>query len=177
VVHEDMTAIDVLRAARAVKIDVCLEGTHLVLRAPQPPPPAIIDALKLNKPTIIAILRRELSDWSMADWHAFFDERAGISECDGGLQRERAEALAFDQCVAEWLIRHPVQSSPGLCLGCGRGDEHAGIVLPFGTEASGHVWLHFDCWPAWHAARKTKAATDLTTMGITPPADFGRLEC
>ena len=51
-----MTAIDALRAARAAKIDVGIEGTHLVLRAPAPPPPAVIDALKLNKPAIVAIL-------------------------------------------------------------------------------------------------------------------------
>jgi hypothetical protein len=167
-----MTAIDALRAARAAKIDVGIEGTHLVLRAPAPPPPAVIDALKLNKPAIVAILRRELSHWNVADWNAFFDERAGIREHDGGLPREQAEALAFDDSVVEWLLRHPVQSSPGLCFGCGRGDEHAGIVVPFGMEASGHVWLHSDCWPAWHAARKTEAVAALRTMGIAPPAEL-----
>ena len=41
-----MTAIDALRAARAANVDVGIEGTHLVLRAPAPPPPAVIDALK-----------------------------------------------------------------------------------------------------------------------------------
>jgi hypothetical protein len=164
--HEDMTAIDVLRAARAAKVDVGIEGIHLVLRAPAPPRPAVIDALKLNKQAIVAILRRELSHWGVADWHAFFHERAGIAEYDGGLSRSEAEALAFDHCVVEWLLRHPVQSRPGLCFGCGRGDEHAGIVVPFGTEPSGNVWLHSDCWPAWHAARKIEAAAALSAMGI-----------
>ena len=167
-----MTAIDALRAARAAKIDVSIEGTHLVLRAPAPPPPAVIDALKLNKPAIVAILRRELSHWNVADWNVFFDERAGIAEYEGGLSRQEADVLEFQHCVVEWLIRHPVQSSPGLCFGCGRGDEHAGIVVPFGMEASGHVWLHSDCWPAWHAARKTEAVAALTTMGIAPPAEL-----
>lgn len=29
------------------------------------------------------------------DWHVFWDERAAIMEFDGGLPRERAEALAL----------------------------------------------------------------------------------
>ena len=161
-----MTAIDALRAARAAKIDVGIEGTDLVLRAPAPPPPAVIDALKLNKPAIVAILRRELSHWSVADWKAFFDERAGIAEHDGGLSRQEAEALGFQHCVVEWLMRHPVQSSPGLCFGCGRGDEQAGIVVPFGMEASGHAWLHAACWPDWYARRRAEAVTALAAMNI-----------
>ena len=167
-----MTAVDALRAARAANVHVGMEGTDLVLRAPAPPPAAVLDALKLHKPAIVALLRREVSNWSAADWEAFFDERAGIAEHDGGLSRQEAEALAFEHCVVEWLMRHPVQSKPGVCLGCGRGDEQAGIVLPFGTEASGHAWLHSDCWPAWHAARRTEAVAALTTMEIERPADF-----
>jgi hypothetical protein len=72
------------------------------------------------------------------------------------------EALAFEHCIVEWLMRHPVRSMPG----CGRGDEHAGIVVPFGTEASGHAWLHSECWSAWHAWRRAEAVTALTAMKI-----------
>jgi hypothetical protein len=168
--HEDMTALDALKAARAANVKIRVEGADLVLRAPAPPPATVLDALKLNKPAIVTLLRRQLSHWAVEDWEAFFDERAGIREHDGGLPREQAEALAFDDSVVEWLLRHPVQSKPGFCLGCGRGDEHAGIVVPFGTEASGHVWLHSDCWPAWHAARKAEAAAALSVMGIGSPA-------
>ena len=56
-----MTAVDALRAARAANVHIGLDGTDLVLRAPAPPPPAVMDALKLHKPAIVAILRRELS--------------------------------------------------------------------------------------------------------------------
>jgi hypothetical protein len=55
--------------------------------------------------------------WSAVDWLAFFDERAGIAEFDGGLPR--AEAQAFTCCVVEWLNRNPERSSPGYCLSCG----------------------------------------------------------
>jgi hypothetical protein len=63
---------------------------------------------------------------------------------------------------------------PGCCLGCGRADEHAGIVVPMGTEASGHAWFHPDCWTTWQAERKAEAITDLAAMGIMPPPGFLR---
>lgn len=165
-VHEDMTAVDALRAAWAANVRVGVEGADLVLRAPTPPPATVLDALKLNKSTIVTLLRRQLSHWTAEDWEAFFDERAGIREHDGGLSREQAEALAFDDSVVEWLLRHPVQSKPGSCLGCGRGDEEAGIVLPFGADVSGHAWLHSACWPAWYSGRKAESAAALSAMGI-----------
>ena len=163
-----MTALDALNAARAANVKIRVEGADLVLRAPAPPPATVLDAIKLNKPAIVALLRRRSSHWTVEDWEAFFDERAGIREHDGGLPREQAEALAFDDSIVEWLLRHPVQSKPGSCLGCGRGEEHAGIVVPFGTEPSGHVWLHSDCWPAWYSGRKAEAAAALSAMGISP---------
>jgi hypothetical protein len=139
-----------------------------------------LTVLKKHKSELVSFLRVRSAEqatnsrWATKDWLELYDERAAIAEFDGGLSRERAEKLAFEHCVAEWLMRHPVQSSPGLCLGCGRGVEQSGIVLPFGTEANGHAWLHPDCWPAWHAERKAEAITDLAAMGIAPPAGFLR---
>lgn len=48
--------------------------------------------------------------WDAADWQAYYDERAAIAEYDGGLSRAEAEALAFESCVAEWLIRNAGRS-------------------------------------------------------------------
>src|SRR5262245_1731751 len=135
-----MTAAEALHAAQAANVHVRLEGSDLVLRASAPPPAAVLDALKCHKPGIVALLRRARSNWSAADWEAFFHERAGIAEYDGGLGRWQAEALAFEQCVVEWLMRHSVRSNPGTCLSCGRVEDERGIVLPFGIEASGHAW-------------------------------------
>jgi hypothetical protein len=164
-----MSAAQTLKAARAAGIELDIDGDDLLWAAPEQPPTAVLDLLARHKTGIVRLLRSGDDEWSAEDWQAFFDERAGIAEHDGGLSRSEAEALAFDHCVVEWLIRHPVQSFPGLCFGCGRGDEHAGIVVPFGTESNGHVWLHSGCWPAWHSARKTEAVAALT-MGIAPPA-------
>jgi hypothetical protein len=52
--------------------------------------------------------------WSAEDWRVFFDERAGIVECDGGAE---AEAQAFACCVAAWnaptVRANPLKSHTG----------------------------------------------------------------
>jgi hypothetical protein len=114
-----MTAAEALVAAQAANVRVELKGSDLMLRAPGPPPAAVLEALKRYKPGIVALLRRARSDWTAADWEAFFNERAGIAEYDGGLRGGQAEQIAFEHCVLEWLIRHPVRSNPGACVRCG----------------------------------------------------------
>ena len=122
----------------------------------------------------MALLRPGEDGWSGEDWRAFFDERAGIAEFDGGLPRDQAEARAFACCVAEWLNRNPVRSPPGRCLGCG-GSEHAhDTLLPFGTEPTGHAWLHSRCWPAWHAGRKAEG--DRRTFDAWESTNRGRTD-
>ena len=93
--------------------------------------------------------------WGPEDWQVYFDERAGVAEFDGKLPRPDAEARAFACCVAEWLIRHPVASSPDLSGGVG--DRPGDLVL---------VPLH--------AARRAEAAAALRTMGIGPGATTGK---
>ena len=116
-----MTATECLRAARAIGIDIAIDGDGLVLEASSPPPVAILDALSCNKAGIIALLRPGADGWSAEDWQMFFDERAGIVEFDGELPRHDAEVRAFACCIAEWLNRNPVRSSPSRCLDCGCG--------------------------------------------------------
>jgi hypothetical protein len=113
----------------------------------------------------------ELDRWSGKDWQAFFDERAGIAEFDGGLSRAQAEAQAFAHCVDEWLSRNPMRSPRGRCLGCGGVDHHEPL-LPFGIEPTGHSWLHSRCWPSWMAGRRAEAASALRAMGIATPTEL-----
>ena len=80
-----------------------------------------------------ALLRTGRDSWSGEDWRAFFDEQAGIAEFDGGLPRLEAEARAFTYCVAEWLNRNPVRSSPDSCLRCGKAAKATTLLL-LGTE-------------------------------------------
>ena len=111
-------------------------------------PACYLDAwarLQCRRPLSVAgaaLLRTGRDSWSGEDWRAFFDERAGIAEFDGGLPRLEAEARAFTCCVAEWLNRNPVRSSSDRCLRCGEAEKGRDPLLPFGTETTGHAWLH-----------------------------------
>jgi hypothetical protein len=161
-----MSAVHALKLARAVGVRVGIDGDALTLDADAAPPSAVLDLLARHKAQVIAMLRPGGDGWSGEDWRAFFDERAGIAEFDGGLPRDQAEARAFACCVAEWLNRNPVRSSPGHCRRCGQSEHSQDPLLPFGTAPTGHAWLHSRCWPEWHAHRKAEAVAALSTFEI-----------
>ena len=172
-----VSAAEALRAARAAGVDLHVDGDDLVLEASAPPPLATLDLVSRHKPGIVALLRPGPDGWSPVDWQVFFDERVGVAEFAGGLPRLEAEARAFECCIVEWLNRNSVRSPPGRCLACGDSHPHD-VLLPHGTEAAGHEWLHSRCWSAWYATRKAKAVATLAAMGIAPspkfPDDFGK---
>ena len=159
-----LNAAQALKAARSAGLELMVDGDALALSAASEPPAAILDALSQHKAEIIARLRPGRDGWSAEDWQVYFDERAGIAEFDGGLSRAEAEARAFESCVAEWLNRNPVCSSPGRCLECGGREEKWDRLLPYGCEPTGHVWLHSRCWEAWHAKRKAEAVAILSPI-------------
>jgi hypothetical protein len=174
-----LNAPEILAAltAHGARIAVDGERVKLVYSSGTPLPPFLVVAARAHKAELRTLMGRSMARrpaklvqvddaWSAEDWRAFFDERAGIAELDGGLTRPQAEVSAFACCVAEWLNRHPVQSASGRCHGCGgieRGDDP---LLPFGIERTGHVWLHTHCWPAWSARRKAEAISALAALGI-----------
>ena len=156
-----MSAAEALQAAHAAGVELALDGDDLALSAASEPPVAVLDALSRHKAEIVALLRPDHAGWSVEDWQAYFDERAGIIEFDGGLPRAEAEAQAFDCCVVEWLNRNPERSPAGRCLWCGDREFAHDRLLPYGGEPA-HVWLHSRCWEAWHANRKAKAVAVLS---------------
>jgi hypothetical protein len=167
-----MSVAGALKAARAVGIEVGIDGDDLVLKASAAPPSAVLDLLSRHKAAIVALLRPANDGWSAEDWQVFFEERAGIAEFDGDLPRVEAEARAFACCVIEWLNRNFVHSPPGRCLACGGGDHAHDPLLQHGIEPTRHAWLHSRCWPEWNAGRKTDAVAALAAMGIASPAEF-----
>ena len=96
-----------------------------------------------------------------------FDERVGFLEHDGGLTRVEAAARAFECCIVEWLNRNPSCSWSDRCTWCGKPDAPSAVILPFGAGEH-HVWLHAECWPAWHQSRWVEADTALRKMGLCP---------
>ena len=161
-----MNAVQAIEAAHAAGICIELDGDQLVLEAPAAPPNCVVDLLARHKFGIIALLRPHRGGWSAEDWQAFFHERAGIAEFDGGLQRPEAETQAFERCVIEWLNQNTAPSPAGQCGWCGRAESRDAVVLPFGTEPGTHAWLHAECWEAWHHARRAEAVAALMQMNI-----------
>ena len=159
-----MSAVAALKAARAAGVHLGIDGDDLVLKAASAPPTAVLDALSWHKAEIVALLRPGRDGWSAEDWQVYFDERAGIAEFDGRLSRAEAEARAFECCLSEWLNRNPVCSSPGHCLECGGREHKWDKLLPYGTEPTGHAWLHSRCWEIWHARRKAMAVATLSPI-------------
>ncbi len=158
----------VLDVARLAGIDVEVRDGTLKLTASTEPPAALIERLRQNKAGIIALLTPGPDGWSPDDWRGFYEERAAIAEHDGGVSRDKAEAQAYECCIAEWLIRNFVPSPPGRCAQCGRVEQKGDVLIPHGTRQSGHVWLHDGCWERWHDGQIAVARAALAEMGIGP---------
>lgn len=162
-----MSGLQALKLARDAGVRLGVDGDALTLDAATAPPPAVLDLLSRHKAQVLGLLRTGSDGRSGEDWRTLFDERSGIAEFDGGLPHDQAEARAFACCAAEWLNRNPVRSPPGRCLACGGSDHAHDALLPFGTEPTGHAWLHSRCWDAWHAGRKAEAVAALSNLGIS----------
>ncbi len=52
------------------------------------------------------------------------------------------------------------------CAHCGEREEVGSFVVPFGTAASGHTWLHHRCWPEWYAQRRNQEAEKRSVLGV-----------
>jgi hypothetical protein len=157
-----MTAAQILETARAVGIEIQLDAGDLLLKAASKPPAEMLDVLLRHKAEIVALLRPGQDGWSAEDWQVFFDERAGIAEFDGGLSPLEAEANAFACCVAEWLNRNPVPSSPGQCDGCAGGGHRGGTGSKGHRSAGrlGGVLGHDDGGTATARSTSTTSATN-----------------
>jgi hypothetical protein len=63
-----MSALEALKKARAVGIRLDIDGEDLMLQAPAPPPPNVVEALSIHKTDIVALLRPTKDGWSAEDW-------------------------------------------------------------------------------------------------------------
>jgi hypothetical protein len=165
-----MSAAEALKAAHTAGIQLAIDGDDLVLQAPMPPPAAVLDAISRHKAEIMSLLSPAGEGWSAEDWQVFFDERAGSFEFDDGMTRPEAEAQAFETCIIEWLNRNPAPSPMGRCAWCGQLESDSASIVPFGTEPGTHAWLHGECWPPWHQARRAEAMKALSRIGILSDA-------
>lgn len=161
-----MSAAEALRLAHENGVRLGVAGADLILDAEQEPAPTVLEIIRRNKAEIVDLLIADHGEWTAADWQAFFDERVGIAEFDGGQPREQAEVLAFRSCVIEWLDRHPCHSDPGHCAACGAPEREACTIVPFETKSHGYAWIHPECWGRWYETRKAAAVAGLAALGI-----------
>jgi hypothetical protein len=123
-------------------------GDRLVLRAgPRGIPSTLLSRVRNAKADLIAALAAPvLHGPSEAATHP---GELGSSKC----VRQTSEAS-----VVKWLNDHPAPSEPERCAWCHKPHSPSTVVIPFGNEPGGHTWLHVECWPAWHQARRARAA-------------------
>lgn len=161
---------DIIANARAEGIELAITSAGgLTFRGPRAATYTWVPILRSTRAGIVAYLgRAQRGTCDAADWRLYYDERAGILELDGGLLRSDAHARAFAFCLSLWLNQHPFASDARECAACG-GSDASDVLVPYGTTATGHTWLHSRCWPAWHLARTTEAETALRQLGVPTP--------
>jgi hypothetical protein len=126
-------------------------GDRLILRAgPTGIPASLVGRVRKEKADLIAALAApEVRGSHEAQT---YPRQSGCSQC----MKQTTEAS-----VVKWLNDHPAPSEPGRCVWCHKPHSPSAVVIPFGDEPGGHTWLHVECWPAWHQARRAKAAAEL----------------
>ncbi len=164
---------DIIAQVRAAGGRVIIIEDRLKVRAPLPLPDKLVAELRLHKAEVLAFLQDRKPVWTPEDWRAYFDERAGISEHDGGLSRTDAEQRAFECCVVEWQWRNPpLATGPVRCAHCSQPLGEIGQDgLPFLTGDGGYVWLHNGCHGDWTAQRRTEAVAALAILSLRPPTE------
>ena len=132
-------------------------GDRLVLRAgPTAIPARLVSRIREAKADLIATL-------------AFHKDRVGVNEEQdfvGDSSRHQVDDRTCEAYIVEWLNQNPAPSAPGRCVWCGKPESPSVVVLPFGTEPGTHAWLHAECWPAWHQARRAGAVAALQATGL-----------
>jgi hypothetical protein len=138
-------------------------GDRLILRAgPTAIPATLVSRVRQAKADLLATLAagaNRSNPWS--------DEE---KEHDRKPPHDPIGHRTIESRIVEWLNQHPNPSAPGPCGWCGRPESPGAVVLPFGTEPGMHAWLHAECWPDWHRARRAEAAAAVAAM---KPAERG----
>lgn len=117
--------------------------------------------------TLAEVKGRNSSLWDATEWQAYYDERAGIAEYDGGLSRSDAERRAYDCCIARWMNKNPSgHADANACPQCGNTTDNNSLAVL--NPKGGHLWLHDKCHAGWLARRKAQAMAALLQLGIKP---------
>ena len=106
-------------------------------------------------------------------WRDFFEERAAHLEIDAGYSPIDAQTRAFNECVAEWHLRHGALSRPVNCAGCGGElDPQVGLVLDRGVRVHFGGVYEIGCVVAYDRQSRYAAIAALRMVGVDPPVGF-----
>lgn len=122
-------------------------------------PPGFEQLNKLNSETAQPDLDSE-------DLRDRYEERAAISEYEGGLDRANAEAVAWEEVAAIWYRFHGTPAPHSLCAGCGQPltDSSNVFLLPHGERA--HTGTGNSCIMRYTDRWKRQASAALATIDI-----------
>jgi hypothetical protein len=119
-------------------------GEQLILRAgPRAIPAALVHRIMEAKADLLELLAAK-------------SDATGATPVEQELLGRAANATHGNRIV-RWLDQHPSPSQAGLCAHCGQSGCIGAVVVPFGVTSGTHAWLHAECWPAWHQARRAEA--------------------
>jgi hypothetical protein len=108
-----------------------------------------IDTTPLPQVVQAGALQKAQSDQRLRD--------SRTSRTTGTTENTLARSEAREAQIVTWLDQNPAPSTAGRCCWCGHGGKEAPSVVPFGTVAGTHAWLHSECWPAWQRMRRDQA--------------------
>ena len=141
----------------AIGATVQPSGERLILRAGRAAiPAALVRRVRESKCDLLAILATAHDKLDPSPAEEQGRVAVAASEIRGGRPLEAG--------VIEWLNQHPSSSPAGRCAWCGAVETAGAVVVPFGTEPGTHTWLHAECWPAWHQARRAQAQASAATL-------------
>ncbi len=156
-------AHDVLADLDLIGARLRAAGNRLILRAgPTAIPAALVRRVREAKADLLAAIAGCTDRTALRS-----DENSTHCGDSPRYQTKDRTFDSFDSFVVEWLNLHPAPSAPGRCAWCGLPETPSAVVLPFGTEPGTHAWLHAECWPAWHQARRADAVATLRATGPT----------
>jgi hypothetical protein len=154
-------ACDLLAELAVIGATVEPAGDRLILRAGSIAIPAtLVNRVREAKADLIAMFALRKDQGLVREVHV------------GGSADQQFKDPPLEASIVEWLNNHPAPSTPGRCAWCGKLESPSAVVLPFGIEPGTHAWLHAECWPAWHQARRADAGAALRAMGITLDSPF-----
>jgi hypothetical protein len=106
-------------------------------------------------------------------WRDLYEERAAILEHDHELPRDRAERLAFEGCVADWLNANPPPATFDHCVCCGDplpADGGDAVPLLRGGKTGARSWVRLPHLEGWLRRRRAEAVEALAAAGLGEPS-------